>query len=243
LIALLLAAANASGDQSTSANYSIATSIDGGGQLVASGNYAMNVIVTPISGRAVATFSDVMVVGFATRLNNPPIAVNDVLSHPLNFSVQITPSSLFANDSDPDNDLLSLVSVDSISDAGGSISVVNQVITYVPPQGLAGTDQFNYIVADSNGDVASATVLMLIAPPITDQPINTVALTEQADGKFLLRFRSQTGLTEYVIQYSNDLNNPNWQTLEDVRAGADGFVQALVDPALAKDTFFRAVAF
>jgi hypothetical protein len=138
---------------------------------------------------------------------------------------------------------LSLVSVDPISAAGGAVSVFGQTITYVPPKGLTGADQFDYVVADSNGDVASATVLMLIAPPITDQPINTVALTEQADGKFLLRFRSQPGLTEYIIQYSNDLNNPNWQTLEDVRAGADGFVQALVDPALAKDTFFRAVAF
>jgi hypothetical protein len=227
----------------TSANYSNALSIDGGGQRVTSADYEHNVIVTPISGRAVATFSDVMLIGFASHLNTAPIAVDDVRSHPFDTPVDITTSSLFANDFDPDGDTLSLVTFDAQSAAGGTLTISGQTITYTPPKGLDAADQFQYTLADSNGDIASATVTLGIAPPISSQPLNTVSITEQPDGKFLVRFRQRAGFGDYIIQYSNDLNNTDWQMLEDVHAGADGIVELLIDPTLAKQTFFRAVAY
>jgi hypothetical protein len=230
-------------NESSSANYAISTSIDGGGQQVESDFYTLNVIITPISGRTAATFSDVMFVGFGSRFNTPPIAVEDVLSHPIDTPVNITTSSLLANDFDPDGDSLSLIAMDATSAAGGSLTISGQNITYTPPQGLAGFDQFQYTVADSNGDTSSATVIMAIAAPVSDQPLKTVSITQQSDGKFLVRFRAQTGSAEYIIQFSNDLNNPNWQILEDVHAGADGIVQVLVDANAAENTFFRAVVF
>lgn len=239
----LLLSCIAHANEATSANYSSATSIDGGGQLVTSDSYALNVIITPVSGRSVATFSDVMILGFGSRFNTPPIAADDILSHPLDAAVNITTSSLFANDFDPDGDSLSLVTVDATSAAGASLTISGQTITYTPPQGLTTADQFQYTVADSNGDTTSATVFMFIAPPLSDQPLNTVALIKQSDGKFLLRFRQRTGFNEYVIQSSNDLNDPNWQTLQDTHAGADGFVEVLIDPTLTQATFFRAVVF
>jgi hypothetical protein len=243
LAGVLLASLFARANESSSANYAASTSIDGGGQQIDSDSYTLNVIVTPISGRAVATFSDVTIVGFGSRLNTPPIAVADVLSHPIDAPVNITASSLLANDFDPEGDSVSLVTVDATSAAGGTLAITGTTITYTPPQGLSSSDQFQYTVADSNGDTSSTTVQMVIAPPISDQPLNTVSVTKQSDGEFLIRFRQQTGFNEYIIQFSNDLTNPVWQTLKDAHAGADGFVEVLVDPSAAANTFFRAVVF
>src|SRR5258706_4433075 len=230
-------------DQAASANYSIATSIDGGGQGVVSDAYAQNVIITPLAGRSVATFSVSMVLGFGSQLNTPPVAVDDVRSHPQDAAVSITGTSLFGNDFDPDGDALSLAGVDQTSAGGATLTVSGQTITYSPPAGLSGADHFQYTVADSNGDVSSATVTMVVASPVENQPINTVSVTEQQDGQLLIRFRQQTGWAEYVIQFTHDLNNADWQILQDVHAGADGIVEVLVDPSAAKQTFFRAVVF
>jgi hypothetical protein len=230
-------------DQSTSANYSTAISLDAGGQRATSNDYEQNIFVTPISGRAVATASDVMIIGFGSRLNTAPIAVDDVRSHPLDAPVIITPSSLFANDFDPDGDALSLITVDPQSAAGGSLTITGQNITYTPPKGLTTLDQFNYTVADSNGDTASATVTLAIAPSFSAMPLDSVAIVPQPDGKYLVRFRQNAGFLDYVIQFTNDLKNPNWQTLYDAHAGADGNVEILIDPNLTGQTFIRAVTF
>src|SRR5688572_26366275 len=126
----LLCAAVLHADTLTSANYAIATSIDGGGRHSTSQHYAQTVIITPISGRSVATFSVTMLTGFGSQLNSAPIAEDDVRSHPQDAPVNLTATSLFANDFDPDGDSLTLVSVDETSLRGGTITVNGQTITY-----------------------------------------------------------------------------------------------------------------
>jgi hypothetical protein len=244
-IALLamLAFSSTRADQASSANYSMAVSFEGGGQRVTSQNYEQNVVVTPIAGRVIATISDTMIIGFASRFNNAPIAANDVRSHPQDAAISFAAASLLANDFEPEGDPFSIIAVDATTQAGATVALDGQTVTYTPPAGLTTSDQFQYTIADANGDVAVATVTMLIAPPASGQPLNTVALIEQPDGKMLLRFRAEGGSTDYIIEFTHDLNNQSWQTLQDVHAGADGIVELLIDPALNKQTFFRAVVY
>jgi hypothetical protein len=241
LACAIFSAAPARADLAASANYSMNISIEGGGQRTSSAAYAQDTVITPIAGRSVAALSDLLLFGFVSQLNIPPVALDDVRSHPLNAPVGITASSLLANDFDLDGDTLSLVTADRFSAAGGTVITSGQTITYTPPNGLGSADHFDYVVADSNGDIATATVTLGIAPPIQNQPLNTVAIVEQPDGAFLIRFRQQPGSTDYIIQFSHDLNDRNWQTLTDVHAGADGIVEVLVDPSVADQTYFRAV--
>src|SRR3954469_22248813 len=139
-------------DQTTSADYSMAISVEAGGDRITSANYTQNIIVTPIAGRAVAVQSDSMIYGFATRFNNPPVAADDVRSHPQDAPVSITVAALLANDFEPEGDLLSILSVDPASAPGGTVTISGQTITYTPPTSLNTSDQFHYTVADSNGD-------------------------------------------------------------------------------------------
>ena len=240
-LACALSAPRLLGEPSTSENYSTLVSIDAGGKLITSENYAQSVFIGPVSGRSVAIQSDVMVIGFASQLNNGPTAQDDVRSHPFGSSVTLTASSLLANDFDPEGDLLSFVSVSTQSQRGGTLSVLGPNITYTPPQDLNDYDQFTYTVSDANGDIASATVVLGIAPPIGNLPLNNVSVVEQPDGQYLIRFRTATGRTDYTIQFTNDLNSNNWQNLTTIQAGADGIVEALFDPSASAQTFFRAV--
>jgi hypothetical protein len=244
LLALLapLAFVTAKADQATSANYSIALSIEAGGGRITSSNYAQDVVITTLSGRSVATFSDVIALGFATRFNNPPIAFDDVRSHPPDTAINLTTSSLLANDFEPEGDTVSIIAADATSAAGATVAFDGQTLVYTPPAGLLSSDHFKYTIADANGDVATATVTMVIAPPIANQPLNTVTLTPQSDGKMLVRFRQQPGANDYVIEFTNDLNS-EWLVLQDVHARADGIVELLIDPSLNEQTFFRAVVY
>lgn len=240
LAPLTFGAANA--DQATSAKYSMALSIEAGGGRITSSNYTQDIIITTLSGRSVATFSDVITLGFATRFNNPPVAFDDVRSHPPDTAVNLTTSSLLANDFEPEGDTVSIVAADATSAAGATIAFDGPTLVYTPPAGLRSSDHFRYTIADANGDVATATVTMVIGPPIANQPLNTVTLTPQPDGKMLVRFRQQPGAIDYVIEFTNDLNS-EWQVLQSVHAGADGVVELLIDPTLNEQTFFRAVVY
>ena len=244
ILALLCAtlAPRAADDLSTSENYSITTSLDGGGRLSTSANYTQSLFVTPISGRTSASLSVAMLTGFASRLNSPPTALDDVRSHP-GAAVAISATSLFANDFDPDGEALRLISVDAQSAEGGTLTIEGANIIYTPPAGMTGIDQFNYVVADASGDMTSATVVLGMAPPIGGQGLNTVIIAEQPDGSYLIRFRQVPGKTEYLIQYKTDLNAPDWQTLKQISAGADGIVEAFFDPTISPQTFFRALSF
>lgn len=204
-------------------------------------NYSHSAFITPLAGRASATLSVTMQIGFGSQLNAAPVAQDDVRSRPPGSGVSISASSLFANDFDPDGDPLSVVGVDEQSLKGGTLSLAAQTITYTPPAGFTGTDQFSYVVADANGDIATAIVILGTAPPVIGQAANTVIIAEQSDGKYLVRFRQIPGKTEYTIQYKHDLNDPTWHTLKTVEAGADGIVEALFDPSVAVQTFFRAL--
>lgn len=244
LLACALSAPRLLGEPSTSANYSSLVSIDAGGKLVTSENYSQSVFIQPASGRSIALQTDnVMTIGFAAQLNNGPTAQDDVRSHPFGSPVTLTTSSLLANDFDPEGDPLSFVNVSAQSQRGGTLSVLGPNITYTPPAGLSDYDQFTYIVSDINGDISSATVVLGIAPPIGNLPLNNVSVVQQPDGQYLIRFRTATGRTEYTIQFTHDLNANDWQTLETIHAGADGIVEALFDPTASTQTFFRAVTF
>lgn len=94
------------------------------------------------------------------RANHAPIAVDDALTVSSGEATSIVAATtLFANDSDPDQDALELTSftqpmVGTASSGGAG------VIVYAPPSGFAGVDRFTYTLSDAYGlsDTAEVTV-------------------------------------------------------------------------------------
>ncbi len=86
-----------------------------------------------------------------------PQAQDDTASTAFGEAVSI---DVLANDSDPDGDSLSLVSVDA--PANGSAVIENGAIRYTPDFGFSGSDRFSYTISDGQ-NTASAQVSVTVS--------------------------------------------------------------------------------
>ncbi|MBT8143360.1 MAG: tandem-95 repeat protein, partial [Gammaproteobacteria bacterium] len=86
--------------------------------------------------------------------NNPPIARDDNAKTPRGKSIDIF---VLSNDSDPDGDALTVISIDP-PENGSAVNNPNNSITYTPDNGFKGKDEFTYTISDGNGGTASALV-------------------------------------------------------------------------------------
>jgi hypothetical protein len=104
-------------------------------------------------------------------INRGPLAANDAISVPAGSAP--TTINVLANDSDPDNDTLSVTTVGT--PANGSATIVAGGISYAPAAGFVGTDTFTYAISDGNGGTAQAAVTVTVTavqpPPVNHAPI------------------------------------------------------------------------
>src|SRR5262249_12723845 len=106
--------------------------------------------------------------------NHVPVAVNDSASTPKNTPVSIP---ALANDSDPDGDPLSIVSV---SPTNGLASIAGTNVLFTPATNFTGIATMGYTITDGDGgtNVALITINVTNRPPIAvndaiSTPFNT----------------------------------------------------------------------
>ena len=90
--------------------------------------------------------------------NGAPTAINDNRTTNQNQPITI---DVLSNDTDPDNDILSLVE-DVSEPTNGTAAIHNGVITYTPNPSFTGIDTFNYVIDDSHGHFDTATVTITV---------------------------------------------------------------------------------
>ncbi|MCP4416790.1 MAG: tandem-95 repeat protein, partial [Chloroflexi bacterium] len=86
-------------------------------------------------------------------VNDDPVAQDDTKATPSDTAVII---NVLDNDSDPENDTMSITSVTQGSK--GTVTHDGTAVTYTPNMGESGDDSFTYTVGDGNGGSATATV-------------------------------------------------------------------------------------
>ena len=94
--------------------------------------------------------------------NRPPVAVNDVASTAKNVAVTIP---VLANDSDPDFNPLTIVSV---SPTNGTASISGTNVVFTPATNFVGTAFVGYVITDGNGGTNAALVTISVTnrPPV-----------------------------------------------------------------------------
>jgi hypothetical protein len=100
----------------------------------------------------------------------PPIAGNDFATTNEDTSVSI---DLFANDSDPDGDILDIAALTQPANGFVQFASPFGLIQYTPRRdynSAAGADQFSYTVVDGNGGSATATVSVFVTA-VNDPPV------------------------------------------------------------------------
>ena len=143
--------------------------------------------VSGVQANAVVTVNIIAV-------NDPPSASEDRVDLGENQQVEI---NVLDNDYDPDGDPLVVTSVSSPSHGTASINVDNTMITYSPAKLFNGSDSFTYIVTDSSGGHATATVTLEITgkndPPLAQDDFIAVQQGETAMLDLLVNDRDPEG--------------------------------------------------
>ncbi len=131
---------------------------------VVGGPYNVTLTVTDSVGQTNAKTN-------AVAVKRPPIAVNDSVSTPPNTAIDI---NVLANDSDPDNDALTVTGL--TTPAHGTVSLNgNGTVRYTPAAGYLGTDTFQYRAQDAQdvSNLATVTVTTNNPPDARDDGWST----------------------------------------------------------------------
>jgi len=101
------------------------------------------------------------------EVSGPPNAQDDAATTDEDTPVDV---HVLANDSDPDDDPLTVGDYDSSSTQGGTVTCTAAgVCTYTPPRDFHGTDTFTYTASDGHGGTGVATVTITVNP-VNDPP-------------------------------------------------------------------------
>ncbi len=206
--------------------------------------------ITPIAGQAGRTTAIVIasdgsaaaattfqVTVFST--NRPPIAIDDSVQRPQGQEIKVLAEKLLRNDSDPDGDPLTLVSVSSPSAQGGTVSLAGPWVVYTPPSGYNGTDTFTYTISDGRGGTAAATVTVSVQDNSGALTQNYLSLGTLPNGNRNVQFMGIPGLT-YSVQASTDM--VSWVTIGTRMAGPNGsYAFEDVDTVSYPTRFYRSV--
>ena len=135
----------------------------------AANNYQVTACVTDDDG---GTHCDDLTVAVMAG-NAPPVASDDTATTDEGMPVIV---DVLNNDSDPDNDLLTIDAFDGTSAEGGTITGNGDgTFTYTPVTGFVGTDSFGYTISDGRGGTDTATVTITVnavnLPPVASDDI------------------------------------------------------------------------
>ncbi|MGZ8243895.1 Calx-beta domain-containing protein [Methylomagnum sp.] len=107
-----------------------------------------------------------------TVTSGTPVAVDDSAATSLGKAVDIR---VLANDSDPQNDTLSVTALTAPSSGAATIGA-DGIVTYKPVAGFAGIDSFTYTVSDGQGHTTTGRVQVTVSsgiPSATDDSTTT----------------------------------------------------------------------
>lgn len=95
-----------------------------------------------------------------------PNAVGDTITTTYNTPITI---NVLANDVLGDTPT-TIMSYDNVTSHGGTVALVGNNLVYTPAINWSGTDVFNYVIQDADGDVDGATVTVTVFPPPPPPP-------------------------------------------------------------------------
>src|SRR5262249_6159425 len=104
-------------------------------------------------------------------VNDAPTAVDDDVTVATGTEAIIQTSTLLANDTDIENDTLTITQV--ISGTGGTVTLEADGIHFTPGLGFSGQGSFTYLVSDGHAtDTGSVTVNVVAGPDATNDELN-----------------------------------------------------------------------
>ncbi|MEZ9765799.1 tandem-95 repeat protein, partial [Vibrio splendidus] len=128
-----------------------------------------------------------LISAFTPLLDAPTL--NDELSTVEDVALIIDPETLLGNDTDPDGDVLSIISVQDENNGRASIDPITGKIIFEPAENYSGEATFTYTVSDNNGGSSTAKVTVFVSKvndaSALDSDISFVKEEQSAAGNVL----------------------------------------------------------
>jgi hypothetical protein len=176
-----------SGTGSSSGHYStVPQSLDAGGGTFSSARYRVDASLNSHGGVIASPRSQAVArQGYVGMLNEPPHARYDVTGKIAGEPIYISVEELLANDSDLENDPLSLSIPEQRTALGGSVILTDGLILYTPAMdNVRGhEDSFTYTARDDHGGFAVGRVFL-----IPMDPARNIRVTERIGDELKLIF-------------------------------------------------------
>lgn len=102
-------------------------------------------------------------------VNDSPDALNDAVIGREDTPLVIAAATLLANDTDPEGNALTIVTVQDA--VNGTVALVNGQVVFTPEPNFSGLATFTYTISDGKGGYDTATVTINIAP-VNDAPVD-----------------------------------------------------------------------
>ena len=115
-----------------------------------------------------------------TEPNSPPVAAGDTASVAEGGEVEIAAATLLSNDTDADEDTLSITAVDAAVNGAVALSEDGSTVTYTHDGSETTTGSFTYTVSDG-ADTATGTVAVTVTP-VNDAPTAVADAATVAEG-------------------------------------------------------------
>jgi hypothetical protein len=161
-------------------------------------------------------------------INRPPVANADTFLHLPGFVLKIPLAGLTANDTDADNDPITLTGISPTSANGVTLVTNSTFIFYtngIPPA----ADQFSYTIADGQGGTSTGTVTINLQTSVSGQ---ATGIMSPSEGVISISFAGRPGWS-YQVQRS--LNLSTWDTIWTTNAPANGLFNYTDDFADLED--------
>jgi hypothetical protein len=135
-----------------------------------------------------------------------------------NRPVTVDQETLLANDNDPDNDTLTITSVNATDDTHGTVSFDGEDITYVPYTDYVGDVSFEYSVRDGHGGEDTATVNLTIESDTSTPTVESITNDTAYEGESLTHTVTLTHATneptEFTFEIDDGIGNPYYSLSE-----------------------------
>ncbi|SQA34703.1 RTX toxin [Vibrio harveyi] len=106
-------------------------------------------------------------------VNDAPVAVNDAVSTDEDTAVTI---DVLANDSDPENDQLTITNA-SVPAEQGTVAIVDGKLVFTPAENFNGDATISYTISD--GELTDDATVAVTVNPVNDAPVAVTTLLQQ----------------------------------------------------------------
>jgi VCBS repeat-containing protein len=120
------------------------------------GGYDTATINITVNGVSPAVVNLLSAQSTTVAANSAPVAQDDSATTQTNTPLNIAAATLLANDTDANNDTLTITSVQGATN--GTVALTNGSIVFTPTKDYSGAASFNYTVSDGHGGTSTATV-------------------------------------------------------------------------------------